>query len=218
MKKTMSKTKLYAILTGVFVACLLVSNVLASKTFTFGEVILPTAVIIFPLVYIVNDVLAEIYGFKKTRNIIILGFVLNLFAVIAYNIAIALPAPIFALEGAEAFATVLGSTARILLASFAAYLIGSLINARVMVLMKERFKDKLFARCLGSTFVGEGIDAVIFITIAFVGTMSGVDLITMIVAQTLFKVGFEFILFPLTRYVIKRVRELPDYTQEDITS
>lgn len=218
MKKTMSKTKLFAVLSGIFVACLLVSNILASKTFTFAGVILPTAVIIFPLVYLVNDILAEIYGFEKTRNVILLGFVLNLFAVIVYNIAIALPAPIFASESAEAFAIVLSSSTRILLASFVAYLVGSIVNAKIMAIMRERSRDKLFVRCIGSTLVGEGLDAVLFITIAFIGTMSGADLITMIIAQTAFKVGFELVLYPVTRYIIKQIRRLPDYTQEDITS
>ena len=101
--KTLTKTKLYQILTGVFVACLLISNILAAKTFTIGSIILPTAVIIFPLVYIVNDVLAEIYGFKKAKDIIILGFILNALAVVAYSIAIILPAPDYATDAAAAF-------------------------------------------------------------------------------------------------------------------
>lgn len=210
MKKNLTKTELYQILTGVFVACLLVSNVLAAKTFTLGSVILPTAVIIFPIVYIVNDVLTEIYGFRKARNIILLGFVLNAFAVAAYSIAIILPAPIFAADGAAAFATVLGSTWRLLAASFAAYLVGSFVNAFVMVRMKERLQRQLMLRCVLSTLIGEGLDALIFITIAFAGTMPLGDLFTMVVAQAMFKTAFEIVFYPLTRVTIKKINTLAE--------
>lgn len=210
MVSNTTKSQLYQILTGVFVACLLISNVLAAKTFTIGEIILPTAVIIFPLVYIVNDVMAEIYGFRKTRDIILLGFVMNLLAVLAYTVAIALPAPAFATEGAAAFALTLGSTWRVLLASFAAYLVGSFVNAFVMVKMKERLKDQLMLRCIASTFFGEGLDAIIFITIAFIGTMPVTSLLIMIVAQATFKTVFEVIFYPLTRVAIKKVDSLTD--------
>lgn len=204
-----SKSQFYQILTGVFVACLLISNVLSAKTFTFGSVVLPTAVVIFPIVYIVNDVMAEIYGFKKARNIIYLGFALNAFAVLAYTIAIALPAPAYAAEGAAAFATVLGSTWRILLASFAAYLVGSLLNAGIMVKLKERLRAHLMFRCVLSTLVGEGVDAIIFISIAFAGTMPVETLLIMIAAQAAFKTVFEIVFYPLTRTVIKKVEKLP---------
>lgn len=204
-----TKAQLYSVLTGVFVACLLISNVLSAKTFTLGNVVLPTAVIIFPIVYIVNDVMAEIYGFRKARNIIFLGFALNAFAVIAYTIAITLPAPAYAAEGAAAFATILGSTWRILIASFAAYLVGSLVNAGIMVRMKEKLQKHLMLRCVLSTLIGEGIDAVIFITIAFFGTMPLQTLLIMIAAQAAFKTLFEVVFYPLTRAVIKKVEQLP---------
>lgn len=208
MKKT--KTELYQILTGVFVACLLISNILAAKTFVVGEIVLPTAVIIFPLVYIVNDVLAEIYGFEKTRNIIIFGFFLNALAVAVYSLAILLPAPIFAAEGAAAFALTLGSTWRLLLASFTAYLVGSFINAFVMVRMKKMFDRYLMARCVLSTLIGEGLDALIFISIAFIGTMPLSSLFIMIIAQAAFKTVYEIIVYPVTRAVIKKVQALED--------
>ena len=204
MKKT--TTELYQILTGVFVACLLISNILAAKTFIIGSIVLPTAVVIFPLVYIVNDVLAEIYGFQKAKNVILLGFVMNAIAVGAYSIAILLPAPEYAAEGAAAFATVLGSTWRLLLASFAAYLVGSLVNAGVMVKLKQKYKNLLMMRCILSTLIGEGIDAIIFITIAFAGTMPVGDLIIMILAQAMFKTVFEIVFYPFTRFTIGRIR------------
>lgn len=209
MKKTLTRQTLYQMLTGVFVACLLVSNVLAAKTFTLGSFILPSAVIIFPVVYIVNDVLAEIYGYEKAKRIIYLGFVLNVLAVVAYSIAIALPAPVFATETADAFAVVLGSTWRMLIASFAAYLVGSLLNAKVMEKMKQKLEKYLMLRCIASTAVGEGIDALIFITIAFYGTMDGMSLLTMIIAQATFKTVFEVVFYPITRTVIRKVEAMP---------
>lgn len=210
MKKTLNKTELLQMLTGVFVACLIISNVIAGKTFELGSFVLPCAVVIFPLVYITNDVLAEVYGYEKTKRIIYLGFAMNAIAVSAYFIAIKLPAPAFATETAEAFAVVLGSTGRMLLASFAAYLVGSLANTRVMVKMKERLSNQLMLRCVVSTLVGEGIDACIFITIAFAGTMPVASLLTMILAQATFKTVYEIVVYPVTRQVIRKVQAMPE--------
>ena len=147
-----------------------VSNIIASKTFELYWVSLPCAVIIFPIIYIVNDVLAECYGYQKARMAIYLGFFINLIAVICYNITMFLPAPAYFTADA-AFHTVLGSTLRLLIASFIAYLVGSLINAKLMVYLKYKNEEKLFFRCIASTFAGEGMDAIIFITIGFLGTM-----------------------------------------------
>lgn len=209
MFENMTKTELYAILSGVFTACLIVSNIIAGKTFDFFSFVLPCGVIIFPIIYIVNDVLAEVYGYEKARNVILLGFFMNLLAVIAYNITIILPAPVF-FENSEAFGIVLGSTLRLLVASFIAYLVGSLVNAKLMTYLKKWDEDKLFFRCIVSTLFGEGLDALIFIIIGFYGTMPVEALILMIVAQALFKTIYEIIVYPLTRYVIGKVKALPD--------
>lgn len=206
----LTKTDLYAILVGIFCAGLIISNIIASKTFEFFWITLPCGVIIFPLIYIVNDVLAECYGFKKARRAIYLGFFMNLIAVICYNVTMFLPAPAY-FTGDSAFHTVLGSTLRLLVASFAAYLIGSLINAKLMVYLKGKCENKLFFRCISSTFAGEGMDALIFITIGFLGTMPVSALLTMIVAQALFKTAYEVVVYPLTRHVIHNVKDLKDY-------
>lgn len=204
----MKKTIFLQMLTGVFVGCLLITNITAAKTFTLGSVMLPTAVVIFPLVYIINDVLAEVYGYTEAKRVIWLGFAVNAFAVLAYTIAIALPAPEYATELAAAFETVLGSTSRMLLASFAAYIVGSLINAKVMVLMKKRSENKLMLRCVASTAVGETVDALLFITIAFYGTMPTATLATMVISQAAFKTIYEVISYPVTRLVINKVKSL----------
>lgn len=206
----LKKTDLYAILVGIFCASLIVSNIIASKTFELYWVSLPCAVIIFPIIYIVNDVLAECYGYQKARMAIYLGFFMNLIAVICYNITMFLPAPAYFTADA-AFHTVLGSTLRLLIASFIAYLVGSLINAKLMVYLKYKNEEKLFFRCIASTFAGEGMDAIIFITIGFLGTMPLFALLTMIVAQALFKTAYEVVVYPLTRKVIQNVKALDDY-------
>jgi len=104
----------------------------------------------------------------------------------------------------------LGSTVRLLIASFIAYLAGSLVNAKLMVILKKWDDDKLFLRCILSTLFGEGLDAIIFITIGFLGTMPIEALIIMIVAQALFKTVYEIIIYPLTSYVIGSVKALPE--------
>ena len=212
MMKNMFKTKteLFNTLTGLFIGCLLISNVLASKTFTFWGLVLPTAVIIFPVVYIVNDVMAEIFGFQKAKQIIYTGFMINLLAVICYNIAIILPPPEFAIEGANAFAMTLSSTWRVLIASLVAYIVGSITNSYIMVKMKEKSERNLMLRCILSTLVGEGLDAFFFITIAFIGTMPVTSLLVMIVAQAIFKTLFEVVVFPITNCVIKTLNSLPE--------
>lgn len=209
MFEDMTKTELYAILTGIFTASLIVSNIIAGKTFDFFSFTLPCGVVIFPVIYIVNDILAEIYGYEKARKVILLGFFMNLVAVICYQITILLPAPAF-FENSEAFSIVLGSTFRLLVASFAAYLAGSLVNAKVMVYLKKWDENKLFFRCIVSTLFGEGLDAIVFIFIGFLGTMPLEALLLMIVAQALFKTVYEIIVYPLTRTVIFKVRKLPE--------
>ena len=209
MFENLTKTELYATLTGVFTAALIVSNIIAGKTFDFFSFTLPCGVIIFPIIYIVNDVLAEVYGYEKAKKVILLGFFMNLVAVICYNITILLPAPVF-FENSDAFSIVLGSTFRLLIASFAAYLAGSLVNAKLMVYLKGWDEDKLFFRCIVSTLFGEGLDALIFITIGFLGTMPIEALLMMIVAQALFKTVYEMIVYPLTRHVIGSVKALPE--------
>ncbi len=209
MFEDMTKSELYAIIAGVFTACLLISNIIAGKTFSFLSFTLPCGVIIFPVVYIINDVLAEVYGYHKARRVILLGFFMNLVAVICFNITIWLPAPSF-FENSEAFSIVLGSTLRLLVAGFAAYIVGSLVNAKIMVYLKSVSEERLFLRCIVSTFFGEGLDALVYIMLAFFGTMPTDALIVMVIVQAVVKTVYEIIAYPLTKHVISTVRALPD--------
>lgn len=204
----MKKSDLYSVFTGVFVACLLISNILAAKTFTFGSAALPTSIILYPVIYILNDVLVEIYGYRKMRRIIFLGFAMNLLAIVAYSVAILLPSPELSQEAGEAFRMILGDEPRILLACFASYLAGSLLNAKVMEKLKKRYEKQLFLRCITSTFLGESVDSTIFITIVFIGTMPAATLVVTIVCQAMLKVGFEFVLYPATKKVISILKSI----------
>lgn len=208
-KKFSKVSPMYMVLVTIYVACLLISNVTAVKTFSLGPFSLPAAVLLFPVVYIVNDLLAEVYGFKKARLAIYLGFTLNLLMVSYFALTIALPAgPFFGAQ--EAFATILGSTPRMLIASLVAYLVGSNLNAKIMVSMRDAARGKggfaLFARCIASTFVGEVCDSLIFITIAFIGSMPYSQILFMVATQALFKTLYEMVVFPITNVVIKKVR------------
>ncbi len=212
MKKTinqLTKSQLYAVLTGIFTASLIISNILAFKVFSFGKYILPAAVIMFPIVYIINDVLSEIYGYTKAKMAILTGFVMNLVAVIAYTIAIKLPAPIF-FEGQNAFAMVLSTSFRVLVASLLAYLAGGLVNAKVLVKMKENGKGGMLARFMASTFFGEFLDSIIFITIAFGSSVPIAQIPMMIIVQASVKTLYEAIMFPITKRVVLSIQKLKD--------
>ena len=209
MKSALTSEKLLVIAAAIYCGCLIVSNTIAGKTFDFfGVASLPCAVVIFPVVYILNDMLTEVYGFKCARTVILTGFAANLIAVMAFAAAIALPASEF-FAGQDAFATVLGNTPRMLIASFAAYLVGSLTNAKIMEIMKRWDDDKLMLRCVASTLAGETLDATVFIVIGFAGTMPLEALLVMVVAQAAFKTVYEVIVYPITRKVILAARELP---------
>ena len=205
----MKTTRTFTTLSILFVTCLLVSNVLACKMISVWVLTLPAAVIIFPISYIVNDAISELYGFQKAKFTIYTGFIMNAIMVLAFTVASAIPAPVW-WENQGAFEAILGNTGRVLLASFIAYLIGSLLNSKVMVAMRDRAQNGkgLFLRCITSTLVGETVDACIFISIAFLGTMDGKSLLTMIVSQAAFKVVYEIIIYPITRIVIGKLKEV----------
>ena len=161
-------SQLYMIIGIVFVTCLLLSNLIAGKMWAVTDSItLPAAVILFPVTYILGDVFTEVYGFEKARRIIWIGFGCSFFAVIIYMITVALPHPGF-WEGQEGYAAVLGTTPRVAVASFAGYLFGEFSNSMVLSKIKVAMKGRhLWVRTILSTFVGEGFDSVIFITISF---------------------------------------------------
>ena len=156
-------SRLFACLMGVYITCLLLSNLIAGKMMAIGNVTLPAAVILFPITYILCDVFTEIYGYKNMRTVIWMGFGCSAFAVIIYMITIALPHPDF-WGNQEAFATVLGTTPRVFAASLIGYLFGEFSNSMILSKLKVKTQGKnLWLRTIGSTIVGEAFDTVIFL-------------------------------------------------------
>ena len=208
--KNESKTvsKLFMIIAVIYVTCLLLSNLIAGKMWAVtGSITLPAAVILFPITYIFGDIFTEVYGFKKARTIIWLGFGCSFFAVAVYLITIALPHPGF-WENQDAYATVLGTTPRVAAASFIGYLFGEFSNSVVLSKLKVATGGKkLWIRTILSTLVGEGLDSLIFVTISFYGTMDNATLARMILFQYLFKVCYEALFTPATYAVVNWLKK-----------
>ena len=205
-RKTVSQ--LFMIIAVVYVTCLLLSNLIAGKMWAVtGSITLPAAVILFPITYIFGDIFTEVYGFKKARIIIWLGFACSFFAVAVYLITIGLPHPGF-WENQDAYQIVMGTTPRVAVASFAGYLFGEFSNSMILSKLKVATKGKnLWLRTILSTLVGEGFDSVIFITISFWGTMDNTQVLKMILFQYLFKVAYEIIFTPLTYAIVSWLKK-----------
>jgi uncharacterized integral membrane protein (TIGR00697 family) len=204
MKTTVSTNFMFAGI--LFAACLLVSNILAVKIIMIGPWAAPAGVLIFPVSYIINDVIAEVWGYKKARLIIWAGFAVNIIAILFYSLSIAMPAaPFWGNQGA--YSTILSNTPRIAAASLVAYLVGSFMNAWVMSRIKVLTNGRSFSfRAVLSTIAGEGIDSTLFISIAFAGLFPTNVLLTMILTQAFIKVAFEVIALPLTIVVVKWIK------------
>lgn len=198
----------FVLVTAIFVTCLVTANIMAVKLIDLFGLILPAAVIIFPISYIFGDILTEIYGYKRTRQVIWLGFLCNLFAVVALWLGQLLPPAVF-WDGQEAYTRILGYTPRILLASFVAYLIGEFANAYILAKLKIATQGRwLWLRTISSTLVGQGLDSLVFISIAFVGTIPAAGLLSAIVIQWLFKVTYEVLATPLTYSAINYLKRI----------
>lgn len=203
-----NKVSVLFMLAGIlFAATLLISNIIASKIMMLGPWAVPAGVLVFPLAYILNDVITEVWGFSRARLIIWTGFAVNLLAIFFFSLGIIVPSAPF-WDGQEAFATVLGNTPRIVGASMLAYLAGSFLNAWVMSRFKVITRGKGFSgRALFSTIIGESVDSAIFITVAFAGTVPFNFLLTMVLTQALVKTTFEIIVLPITAWTVKKIKK-----------
>jgi queuosine precursor transporter len=195
-------SSLFVAVATLFVTCLLVSNVIAVKLVAVEGLILPAAIVIFPVSYLLADVLTEVYGYRSARRVIWLGFFCNLLAVAAIWVGDLLPpAPFWGDQAA--YDRILGATPRILLASFIAYLIGEFANTMIMSRMKLATAGRhLWARTIGSTLVGQGLDSAVFISIAFFGLMPLTTLFGTIVTQWLVKSAYEALATPFTYAIV----------------
>jgi uncharacterized integral membrane protein (TIGR00697 family) len=207
----------FILVTAIFITCLITANITAVKLVGVFGLVLPAAVIIFPISYIFGDVLTEVYGYRQARRVIWLGFLCNLIAVIAIWVGQVLPAASF-WDGQAAYERILGYTPRLLIASFLAYLVGEFANSFVLAKMKIATSGRwLWTRTIGSTLVGQGLDSLVFITLAFVGTIPLAGLASAIVTQWLAKSVYEAAVTPLTYGVVnflKRQEGLDVYDSE----
>lgn len=190
----------------IFISCILISNILASKIISIFGVSMTGGVLVFPITYILGDVITEVYGFKNSKKIIIYGFICNLLMVILFAIAMKLPYPEY-WQNQEAFVAILSNTPRLLLASFIGYLLGGLSNAFIMEYIKNNSKIKyLWFRTILSTIIGEGLDTFVFLVIGFYGTIKTGNLMSMILFQSFAKILYEIIFTPLTYKMISFIK------------
>lgn len=210
------QSTLYPWLVTVFVVTFLISNINATKGVQLGPLVTDGAFFLFPLAYIVGDVLAECYGFKSTRRAIYIGFAMAVFAVICFYIGIWLPGADF-YEGQEAFAATLGLVPQIVAASLAGYLVGQLLNAWMMSRLKHQQGEKrLSLRLIVSTVVGEFGDTLLFCTIAapVIGIDSVGAFLNYVIVGFAWKTLIEVVLLPVTTRVIAWVKKRENYVPE----
>ena len=182
----------------LFVTCLLTANTMAAKLVTIAGVVLSAAIVIFPVSYIVGDVLTEVWGYEAARRVIWLGFACNALMVTAIWLGGQIPAAPF-WKGDAAYREILGQTPRILVASFVAYLVGEFTNAFVLARMKILTRGRwLWTRTIGSTMVGQALDSAVFVALAFAGSVPSGALIAIMVGQWMAKVLYEAAATPLT--------------------
>lgn len=206
----------YDLVVAAFCGLLLISNIGATKAIGFPlpvtlpvigpQLITDGGAFLFPLTYVLGDVLAEVYGFRRARRAIWMGFALAALAAVTFLVvSVSPPAPGW--PNQEAWRAVLGFVPRIVVASLCGYLAGQFLNAYVLVRLKQRTSGRsLWARLLGSTVVGELADTVIFCTIAFAGILAAPDLVSYIVLGYLYKVAVEVVFLPVTYALIRALR------------
>ena len=192
----------------LFNVCLIAANLLETKVIQIGSLTVTAGLLVFPISYIINDCIAEVWGFKKARLIIWSGFAMNFFVVALGLIAVAIPAAPF-WEGEEHFDFVFGKAPRIVAASLMAFLVGSFLNAYVMSKMKVASRGRHFsARAILSTLAGETADSLIFFPVAFGGIIAWRELLIMMCIQIILKSMYEVIILPVTIRVVKAIKKI----------
>ena len=205
MKKQVSVAYLVSGL--LFSTCLIVANIVEQKLIQIGPIEATAGLLIFPISYIVNDIIAEVWGYRKARLIIWYGFLMNFLAVAVFRLSILVPGS-ENFTHQEAFSLVMGNTLRITVASFIAFLIGSFLNAFVMSKMKIMQKGRNFSlRAVVSTLIGEGADSIVFFSIAFMGVIPNDDLWILMLTQTGMKTAYEIIILPFTNRIVTWVKK-----------
>lgn len=207
MKNNNTVSVSFMLLGILFCVCLVAANLLETKVVQIGEVTLTAGLVVFPISYIINDCIAEVWGFRKARLIIWMGFAMNFMVAALGQLAVMMPAAPF-WEGEEGFNFVFGLAPRIAVASLTAFLVGSFLNAYVMSRMKLASGGKHFSlRAVTSTLVGESADSLIFFPIAFGGLMPVAELVKMMILQALLKTLYEIVILPVTIRVVNYIKK-----------
>lgn len=205
-------------LTGAFVAVLLIQSVACSKMVQIGPLTLAGGTLLFPIVFIFNDILTEVYGFAQSRRIIWTGFAAQALAAFTFWLVQILPAPSF-WQNQLAYDLILGATPRIILASFLAYLVGEFANSVVLSKMKYRAGGKVgvaqASRFVVSTLVGEALDSAIFMTVAFAGIFTTADLLRTMLTIYIFKVAYEIVALPISMRATQYIKALENVDEID---
>ncbi len=200
------------VLAATFVTCLIVANLVEIKTIGLCGMTITAGLTVFPVSYIINDCVVEVYGFRMARLVIWLGFAMSLLAALFLQVAIWLPGDA-QWQSQEAMETVYGAVPRIMAASFAAFLCGSMVNASVMSRMKatRRYSTTtrgFSLRAIVSTLLGEGTDSLVFFPTAFGGTLSWSTIALLIISQTALKTLYEILILPVTITVVKQLKQI----------
>lgn len=200
------KYNLLILLFGIYTSSIIIQNVLATKQIDIFVFTVTTGILVSPIVFIIQDIVSEIYGYKDAKKMVLLGFIMNFIGVLLFTLAIILPKSQFWFNQ-EAFSSVLGTTFRISIASFTAYIIGSLTNSKIMVILKNKFPKSLFIRAISSTIAGQFLDNALFSTIAFLGVLPLQAIISMIIGATIFETLYEIVFYPITKFLIIKIKK-----------
>jgi queuosine precursor transporter len=206
--------RIYPYVVAAFVAVLLVSNTVANKLVPVGPFVWSAAIVIFPISYILGDVVTEVYGYARARRIFWVGTAANAFLALAYTLADSLPS--LDPQYGGAFHVVLGPAPRVVVASLFGLWCGQFANSWVMSRLKVITRGRgLWARCIASTFVGEGVDTAVFATLLFAGTVPWFVIPTIIWSAALFKTAYEAAVTPLTYLVVNALKRAEGWESLD---
>ena len=217
-KDSSSVSMLFMCLSVLFCVCLILANLLGTKQIAIGSISVTGGLLVFPISYIINDCVSEVWGFRRARFLIWLGFVMNFFFVVVGALCDVIPAAPY-WHNQEGFHAVFGLAPRIAAASFMAFLCGSFVNAYVMSRMKVKEHGRHFTtRAILSSVIGETTDSLIFFPLAFYGIIPLSELPWLMLWQVILKTAYEIVVLPLTIKVVKRVKEIEgiDVYDEDI--
>lgn len=207
MSKKDKKNEILKFSFAIYSSSMIIQNILATKQIDISIFTVTTGILISPIIFIIQDIISELYGYKEAKKVVISGFIMNFIAVLLFTLAIKINPSEFWYNQSQ-FATILGTTFRISIASFIAYLIGSLTNSKIMVELKKIFPKSLFIRAISSTIAGQFLDNMIFACIAFIGILPINAIISMIIGGTLFEVLYEILFYPITKFAINKIKSL----------